>query len=78
MTSSEQTREQAISNVETEYHEINSKNAWPILYQVRGGTKMKKEMKKERARRERKRSALFRSATVLPLPFPRASGIARF
>ncbi|XP_012231668.1 tyrosine-protein phosphatase non-receptor type 2 isoform X2 [Linepithema humile] len=33
MTSNEQTREQAISNVETEYHEINSKNAWPILYQ---------------------------------------------
>ncbi|EZA58596.1 tyrosine-protein phosphatase non-receptor type 2 isoform X1 [Ooceraea biroi] len=29
----EQTREQTISNVETEYHEINSKCAWPILYQ---------------------------------------------
>ncbi|XP_072753457.1 tyrosine-protein phosphatase non-receptor type 2-like isoform X2 [Anoplolepis gracilipes] len=33
MTSSEQTREQTISNVETEYHEINSKGAWPMLYQ---------------------------------------------
>ncbi|XP_070156159.1 tyrosine-protein phosphatase non-receptor type 1-like isoform X2 [Polyergus mexicanus] len=33
MTSSEQTREQTISNVETEYYEINSKSAWPMLYQ---------------------------------------------
>ncbi|XP_029665553.1 tyrosine-protein phosphatase non-receptor type 1 isoform X2 [Formica exsecta] len=33
MTSSEQTREQTISNVETEYYEINSKGAWPMLYQ---------------------------------------------
>ncbi|XP_029055536.2 tyrosine-protein phosphatase non-receptor type 1 isoform X3 [Osmia bicornis bicornis] len=30
---SQETCEQGISNVETEYHEINSKEAWPILYQ---------------------------------------------
>ncbi|XP_050463273.1 tyrosine-protein phosphatase non-receptor type 1 isoform X1 [Cataglyphis hispanica] len=33
MTSSEQTREQTISNVETEYYEINSKGAWSTLFQ---------------------------------------------
>lgn len=77
MTSSEQTREQAISNVETEYYEINSKNAWPILYQVREGTRVKKEMRK-RGQKERKRSALpfgdGSSATVSA----KADEIARF
>ncbi|XP_020294852.1 tyrosine-protein phosphatase non-receptor type 1 isoform X2 [Pseudomyrmex gracilis] len=33
MTSNEDTRSQAISNIETEYNEINSKNAWPIFFQ---------------------------------------------
>lgn len=32
---SQETREQGISNVETEYLEINSKGAWAILYQVK-------------------------------------------
>lgn len=53
MTSSEETREQTISNVETEYHEINSKGAWPILYQVREGTRVNKGRKE--VERERKR-----------------------
>ncbi|KAH0946984.1 hypothetical protein HN011_006727 [Eciton burchellii] len=30
---SEQTREETIRNVESEYHEINSKCAWPMIYQ---------------------------------------------
>lgn len=32
---SQETLDQGISNVETEYLEINSKGAWPILYQVK-------------------------------------------
>lgn len=32
---SQGTRDHGISNVETEYLEINSKEAWPILYQVK-------------------------------------------
>lgn len=35
MTNSQETLDQGISNVETEYLEINSKGAWPILYQVK-------------------------------------------
>lgn len=35
---SQETCEQGISNVETEYLEINSKGAWAILYQVKIAT----------------------------------------
>lgn len=46
MSDNEQAREKAIKNVETEYHEIDSKAAWGILYQVRERTKVE-----ERGRR---------------------------
>jgi hypothetical protein len=61
---SEQTREETIRNVESEYHEINSKCAWPMIYQVRKGAGRGRRKKGKEREKERKGETVRSSAAI--------------